>query len=362
MSTVKVDKIEGSTGNQFQIPKGIAYSANVSGNVSVSRSLAVGYTDGRVPQANLEVKGNTYITGEVSVQDSSQQLYLRPNSTSDHGWIINNDATDGTLDFTRRGGQNVGPTNNVRMAISQVGDVGIGTVSPSAFGGTTLDVFDEKTYSALLVRSGARSMEIITSAQHSAAGMGTRSNHDLNLLTNDTAQALLSTAGDLTLNSGSLIFGAANEGVYLGVTSATAANLLDDYEEGTLTPAFTSTSATFAYTTQGGNYTKVGRMCLATFRLELDGNAPGGTTSNSVFISGLPFAIATLADTYHGTSIGHYFGFDLSTAGIMCCQLASSASTAELKVIGDNLGETAVLASAAGSAAQIRGQIVYQTA
>ena len=93
MSTVKVDKIEGSTGNQFQIPKGIAYSANVSGNVSVARSLAVGYTDGSVPQANLEVKGNTYITGEVSVQDSSQQLYLRPNSTSDHGWIINNDAT-----------------------------------------------------------------------------------------------------------------------------------------------------------------------------------------------------------------------------------------------------------------------------
>ena len=288
MSTVKVDKIEGSTGNQFQIPKGIAYSANVSGNVSVSRSLAVGYTDGRVPQANLGVKGNTYITGEVSVQDSSQQLYLRPNSTSDHGWIINNDAADGTLDFTRRGGQNVGPTNNVRMAITQVGDVGIGTASPSAFGGTTLHVLDEKSYSALIVSSGARSMEMITSAQHSAAGLGTRSNHDLNLLTNDTAQALLSTAGDLTLNSGSLIFGAANEGVYLGVTSATAANLLDDYEEGTWTATLTgsTTNPTTPVTATGQTYTKIGNTVYVTCAIA-GVNTTGA--AGGIRVTGLPF-------------------------------------------------------------------------
>ena len=39
--------------------------ANVAGNVSIGRSLAVGYTDGRVPQANLDVKGNTYISGST---------------------------------------------------------------------------------------------------------------------------------------------------------------------------------------------------------------------------------------------------------------------------------------------------------
>ena len=288
MSTVKVDKIEGSTGNQFQIPKGIAYSANVSGNVSVSRSLAVGYTDGRVPQANLEVKGNTYITGEVSVQDSSQQLYLRPNSTSDHGWIINNDATDGTLDFTRRGGQNVGPTNNVRMAITQVGDVGIGTASPSAFGGTTLHVLDEKSYSALIVSSGARSMEMITSAQHSAAGLGTRSNHDLLLLTNDTLRAKLDTAGDLTLNSGSLIFGTASEGVYLGATSATAANLLDDYEEGTWTATLTgsTTNPTSAVTATGQHYTKIGNTVYVTCAIA-GVNTTGA--AGGIRVTGLPF-------------------------------------------------------------------------
>jgi hypothetical protein len=39
---------------------------------------------------------------------------------------------------------------------------------------------------------------------------------------------------DLTLSSGNLLFSSASTGVYLGVTSATAANLLDDYEEGSM--------------------------------------------------------------------------------------------------------------------------------
>ena len=68
----------------------------------------------------------------------------------------------------------------------------------------------------------------------------------------------------------------------------TAANALDDYEEGTWTPAFQSTNATFSYASQGGTYTKVGRLIMASFRLQLSGS-PGGTTSNSVVVSGLPF-------------------------------------------------------------------------
>jgi len=47
-------------------PISISYAANVTGNVSVTRSLAVGYTDGRVPQANLDVKSNAYIGGTAT--------------------------------------------------------------------------------------------------------------------------------------------------------------------------------------------------------------------------------------------------------------------------------------------------------
>ena len=47
----------------------IRYAANVTGNASVTRSMAVGYTDGRVPQANVDVKGNVYIDGNTHVRD-----------------------------------------------------------------------------------------------------------------------------------------------------------------------------------------------------------------------------------------------------------------------------------------------------
>jgi hypothetical protein len=48
-------------------------------------------------------------------------------------------------------------------------------------------------------------------------------------LTNNGTQA------GLTL-SDNILFDTASKGIYLGVTTATASNLLDDYEEGTWTP------------------------------------------------------------------------------------------------------------------------------
>ena len=78
-STLKADTLQASTTNgsvtlkgdgtgSVLLPSGIAYSANVTGNVSITRSLAVGYTDGRIPRANLEVKGNTHITGATTIE------------------------------------------------------------------------------------------------------------------------------------------------------------------------------------------------------------------------------------------------------------------------------------------------------
>ena len=59
------------TSAKFVNPILFAYSANVTGNVSVTRSLAVGYTDGAVPQANLEVKGNAYVSGQLGLGNGS---------------------------------------------------------------------------------------------------------------------------------------------------------------------------------------------------------------------------------------------------------------------------------------------------
>jgi hypothetical protein len=45
------------------------------------------------------------------------------------------------------------------------------------------------------------------------------------------------TSPGLTL-SDNILFNTSSKGIYLGVTTATASNLLDDYEEGTFTPTY----------------------------------------------------------------------------------------------------------------------------
>ena len=74
MSTVKVDNLQARSDDVLTIPSSLnvtGYSANVSGNVSVARSLVVGYTDGRIPQANLDVKGNAVIGTTVYVASNN---------------------------------------------------------------------------------------------------------------------------------------------------------------------------------------------------------------------------------------------------------------------------------------------------
>ena len=66
------------TSVKLAIPQSLPYSANVTGNASINRSLAVGYTDGRVPQANLDVKGNTYISGSTTVTGKISATSVTP--------------------------------------------------------------------------------------------------------------------------------------------------------------------------------------------------------------------------------------------------------------------------------------------
>jgi hypothetical protein len=69
-------------------------------------------------------------------------------------------------------------------------------------------------------------------------------------------------------------------------SASSDANTLDDYEEGTWTP---SLGGTATYTTQSGQYTKVGR--LVNIRCNLQVLLIG--TGNAYQISGLPFTSAT---------------------------------------------------------------------
>ena len=93
-------------------------------------------------------------------------------------------------------------------------------------------------------------------------------------------------------SSGNFLPAATDHGIYLGVTSATASNLLNDYEEGTFTPVFAYGTTGSNYQAQVGRYTKIGNQCI--FQLQIQGDGLG-TTTNQIVISGLPFTALNAA-------------------------------------------------------------------
>lgn len=84
--------------------------------------------------------------------------------------------------------------------------------------------------------------------------------------------------------SGQLVFPATQN-------ASSNANTLDDYEEGTFTPAFSSNLSIFSYGGRNGTYTKIGRLVFFDLLISLNtsGNTLGGA---ALTITGLPFASA----------------------------------------------------------------------
>jgi hypothetical protein len=99
-------------------------------------------------------------------------------------------------------------------------------------------------------------------------------------------------------------------GVFLGGT--TVANKLDDYEEGTWTPTFSSQtgSVTATYSAQHGFYTKVGNLVYAFF--DIVGNITAATGPPA--ISGFPFASSVATRTYNMAHLRSHNAVGFSTA------------------------------------------------
>lgn len=84
------------------------------------------------------------------------------------------------------------------------------------------------------------------------------------------------------------------------------ANTLDDYEEGTWTPAITFQSAgnlAVTYSVQNGTYTKIGRKVFVEFQIATS-SFTFTTSTGLARISGLPFAVGAGVSTYSGMIFG----------------------------------------------------------
>ena len=129
----------------------IRYAANVTGNASVTRSLAVGYTDGRVPQSNLDVTGNAVIgtiyvasnnTVGIGAMPHTGKFQVDSGSTSVTGQFGSTAASTTYFRLGASGTANypqLAVTGDVltfrtsyadRMTLTAAGLLGIGTTAP----------------------------------------------------------------------------------------------------------------------------------------------------------------------------------------------------------------------------------------
>ena len=154
----------------------------------------------------------------------------------------------------------------------------------------------------------------------------------------------------VNVNGGSLSFGNAGYD---------AINALDDYEEGTWTPAFSSTGASFSYGTRSGEYVKIGRVVYVSFRIQLGSGAPSGTTSNTTFLTGLPFAIDSTSH-YAGSHVGHYFNLNKTdTDEEPVYQQQPGATQFEIKMCGDLQGESNLTPAQMQAYFELRSAVTY---
>jgi hypothetical protein len=233
---------------------------------------------------------------------------------------------DGSLSFsTSSSSNNVGDASTLaeRARITSAGNLGLGATTPVSLlevqGGLTTtgavvtlssketstvanDVLGRVNFRAALDAAGGDA--ILTGASIVALAEGTfsaTSNATSLLFQTGSSEAAttkmtLTSGGNLSLSAGNLIL-ASGAGIDFSATGQPAgmtSELLDDYEEGTWTPALSAVSYTPTYVSNVGKYTKVGNTVYISLYISL--SASTGGAANGVTISGLPFTPASASN------------------------------------------------------------------
>jgi hypothetical protein len=274
--------------------------------------------------------------------------------------------------------------------------VGIGTAAPDA----TLDVFTTSYNNIRLgedkdnqsTQRGGITAQPYLSAEQATAGMfmyvdGTGGTQDTSYIqlggghgsynavesiqfytatdsvtTTGTQRMIIDSAGDVTVSTGNLVIGTAGKGIDFSATSdggvTTPSELLDDYEEGTWTPAVSSVYSAFTVGSAGtavytGNYVRIGMLVHANFSLNFN-TTETLALGDRIVMTGLPF---TMTGSVNGVGGGSFIqpGSFSSNAIVVGTTAVNSTDTTQVVIV-----ITKVNGSPALNATPINGSVVYR--
>ena len=274
-----------------------------------------------------------------------------------------NDADDSLLTFETQGHRNFSlgidrsasafvvmseadGLGTARITVDDSGNVGIGTSSPGSFNSQaqSLVIGSGSGDAGMSIFSGSGSGDSGniffadgTSGSDPVRG-GITYKHDDNSLI-----FRVDDSPTVTLDSShNMIFDNSGSGVYLGVTSAAASNLLDDYEEGTHTPTLTDTAGNVTSITLNSSfnelsYTKVGRVVHIQGVLVL--TSYSGSFSDGRVRVTLPFTAADLQDQGGRGHVGvGVYNVNFSSGTAPYFLTSEGQSYMDMQVSEDNAG------------------------
>ena len=276
-------------------------------------------------------------------------------------------------------------------------DINSGTIDNAVIGGTTPAAATVTTFTSTGIDDNATSTALtIDSSQNATfAGDINFSGSAPNVLLNADNDRLVVSGGDATSSGANIIFYGDNHasnankmifrnsattaltinasqnatfageidasagGIKLGGTAA--ANLLDDYEEGTWTPvvADAATSGNTGTFLGGGRYTKVGNLCTVVVNL-VNINTSGMSGSNDLFIRGLPFTAENVTNNF---GVGSVSCSSITYSGQLTCDVVPNKTY--LNVIESASGATRdviTVSQIASGAGDLLFTITYRTA
>ncbi|MDX1297289.1 MAG: hypothetical protein R3260_03475 [Pseudomonas sp.] len=298
--------------------------------------------------------------------------YLRSNGSNRWGWFANTAAESGSnvgSDFTLYRYSDAGASLGLVMAAYRnSGDVRFYSKLISE---GNMEVGDGTNAATTIIDGGAGTSRSISFSSagvnrwalgtNSATESGSDVGSDLFIGGYSDAGAWLGTyitvnraSGRVVLQKGQLQFPATQN-------ASTDANTLDDYEEGTWTPALDDATNSATLAAAEGTYTKVGNKVFIEGAIEV--SSLGSMTGTTIRITGLPFVAKSSTSSYlHGCNIHRVFNMAFGAQGETAKGYISASHIRLLTDGAGTTGTTAMNATDLTASSQIAFTASYITA
>jgi len=296
------------------------------------------------------VVGENYSLGQLDFTDASNNVSARIVGGTDIGWSGSGDSP-GILSFSTTPDGLSSPTERIRINSSGIVQIRQSLrISGSGGGEKTLiytgssnDVYPEL---AGIYSDGNYSVNTATDLLFKTTTGGN---------TSPTERMRIDSSGYLRLSSNS-------PGIQFNGDTA-AANALDDYEEGSWTPNFNATGATFTTLYNAARYTKIGNLVKLSGYCQIYCSAGAG--ANAVVVTGLPFTSANISNFYQGSMLGAANFFNATGYGLSAGLQPNATAIDLLKstdVSGSKRIETLKSQDITSSGFSFRWTLEYQVA